>query len=125
MNQKGKAKQCSLQPRCHCLGGTKAGARVCVSVWERMWGPDGFVKSCAGMHDAHPKETGVFEFCFFRTRFFLCLACSCQFHEKRSAGCCRVPAPPKETKSSGILGTNPVFWELQFCPSISEKLYRQ
>lgn len=81
---------------CQCLGGTKAGTRVCVCV--RMLSTDGFVKGCAGMQDVYPKEKNVFEFCFLRTRFLLYLACSYQFHKKCGAGCCPLPALSKETK---------------------------
>lgn len=81
-------------------GGRDKRESVCV----RMWSTEGFVKGCAGIQDAHPKETGVFEFCFFRTRFLLYPACSYQFPEKCSAGCCRPPATSKETKSPEIVG---------------------
>lgn len=42
---------------------------------------DGFAKGCAGMKDAHPKETTVCEFCFLQNGVFLYLACSYQFQE--------------------------------------------
>lgn len=75
---------------------------VCTHVRERS--TDGFVKGCAGMQGAHPKETSVCEYCFLWNSVFLYLACPYQFQEKSNIGCWCLPTTSKETKIPDILG---------------------
>ena len=76
-----------------------SGVFACVCVRERSAG--GFVKGCAGVQDAHPKETNVSGFCIWWSSVFQYPACSQQFQEKSNSW---PPATSGETEGPEILG---------------------